>query len=211
MEGTAPSVDHHHCHHHHQRAVNLNVVILTKDMFDDCVDYSQWWRWQRACNDILWSPRQAHLWTLVKHSWEWSRLQRAPAIKIFVPHTQKPTWCAENVKLPIIGNPWLLHKQTHEALRFELTLLQRYFGARCTFFLLIRQFTICFKDFLLEKRLVGAPFCCQCILYMFFYPNTIDVWVEFSLSVHKENFFHHCKLKLMIMIMMLDRGVLLHI
>ena len=41
MEGTSPSVDHHYFHHHHQQAVNLNVVILTKDMFDDCVDYSQ--------------------------------------------------------------------------------------------------------------------------------------------------------------------------
>ena len=48
-------------------------------------------------------------------------------------------------------------------------------------------------------------------VYVFFYPNTIDVWVGFSLSVHKENYFHHCKLKLMILIMMLDCGVLLHI
>ena len=44
-----------------------------------------------------------------------------------------------------------------------------------------------------------------------FYPSTIDVWGKFSFFVHKENYFHHCKLKLMIRIMMLDLGVLLHI
>ena len=48
--------------------------------------------------------------------------------------------------------------------------------------------------YLVFVNLVGAPFCCQCIMHMFFYPNTIDVWGKFSLSVHKENYFHHCKL-----------------
>ena len=77
----------------------------------------------------------------------------------------------------------MIARQTNsQSFKIRINFVSKIFWFKVTgFFLLIRQLT-CFKDSLLEEReekegdssifsfctLIGAPFCCQCIMLMFF-------------------------------------------